>query len=203
MSCVTLCRWRIGSAITVLALATLAESSGRVVGKGRGDSSCCWVFSCCNSWNNKVNKKVLLRERRRHTARRVASARYADRLMGGGGLPHPVLDRGVHHPVGGGGWVGTPSSPDPGWVPWGTPLVSRMGYTPPTWIWDGVPATWTWDGVTHSPPTWTWDGVSPHLDLGWGIPLSRCELTNWKQYLPPILRMRAVITIHICALLLK
>ena len=49
ISCVTLCRWRMGSAMTVLALATLADSKGRVVGKGRGDNNCCWVFSCCNS----------------------------------------------------------------------------------------------------------------------------------------------------------
>ena len=35
------------------------------------------------------NKKVLLRERKRHTARRVASARYAG--VGGGEVPHPVM----------------------------------------------------------------------------------------------------------------
>ena len=34
-----------------------------------------------------INKKVLLRERKRHTARRVASARYAA-LCNGGGVPH-------------------------------------------------------------------------------------------------------------------
>ena len=33
-----------------------------------------------------LNKKVLLRECKRHTARGVASARYA-----GGGVPHPVM----------------------------------------------------------------------------------------------------------------
>ena len=37
--------------------------------------------------NFKLNKKVLLRERKRHTARRVASARYAA-LCNGGGAPH-------------------------------------------------------------------------------------------------------------------
>ena len=34
-----------------------------------------------------IYKKVLLRERKRHTARRVASARYAA-LCNGGGVPH-------------------------------------------------------------------------------------------------------------------
>ena len=39
--------------------------------------------------------QVLLLERKRHTARRVASARYAALSPnGGGGVPHPVLDRG-------------------------------------------------------------------------------------------------------------
>ena len=38
-----------------------------------------------------INKKVLLRERKKHTARRVASARYAALSPnGGGGYPHPV-----------------------------------------------------------------------------------------------------------------
>ena len=35
-----------------------------------------------------AQKKVLLRERKRHTARRVASARYAA-LSRGGGVPYP------------------------------------------------------------------------------------------------------------------
>ena len=42
----------------------------------------------------KENKKVLLRERKRHNARRVASARYAALSNGGGGVPHPVLGGG-------------------------------------------------------------------------------------------------------------
>ena len=46
------------------------------------------------------NKKVLLRERKRHTARCIASTRFADQfpdrysiqswMGGGGGVPHPV-----------------------------------------------------------------------------------------------------------------
>ena len=43
-----------------------------------------------------LNKKVLLRERKRHTARRVASARYAAVIRGGD--PISGLGRGVPHP---------------------------------------------------------------------------------------------------------
>ena len=41
-------------------------------------------------WNALSNKKVLLRERKRHTARHVASARYAA-VSNGWGVPHPDL----------------------------------------------------------------------------------------------------------------
>ena len=69
--------------------------------------------SCCmNTWKTIINKKVLLRERKRHTARRVASARYADLSSDGeGGMPHPVLDRG--YPIPSLDRRGTISSP--GW----------------------------------------------------------------------------------------
>ena len=82
--------------------------------------------SCVNSalkrsqkiaWNSKEvkqisNKKVLLRERKRHTARRVASARYADlsrggtpsHVRGGGGYPVPCLGGGTPSHA----WGGTP-----------------------------------------------------------------------------------------------
>ena len=40
------------------------------------------------------NKKVLLRERKRHTVRRVASACSAVSRRGEGGYPHPVLTEG-------------------------------------------------------------------------------------------------------------
>ena len=57
------------------------------------------------------NKKVLLRGRKRHTARRVATAHYGDLSpdgrTGGGGVP-PYSDLG-----------------------WGTP-ISRMEYPPPS-----------------------------------------------------------------------
>ena len=86
------------------------------------------------------SKKVLVRERKRHTAHCVASARFADggggtpsSLGQGRGVPHPVLDGGVPHPV-----------------------LDRRA-TP----WVGVPPFLILDGV---PPVWTWDGVPPHLD---------------------------------------
>ena len=75
------------------------------------------------------NKKVLLRERKRHTARCVASARYAALSNGGGGgVPHPVMMGVVPHPVMVGG---TPGSP-------------------PIQTWDGVPLQ-TCDGVPPHP----------------------------------------------------
>ena len=45
------------------------------------------------------NKKVHLRERKRHTTRRIASARFADQYPDREGVPHPVLDEGVPLPV--------------------------------------------------------------------------------------------------------
>ena len=59
-----------------------------------------------------TNNKVLLRERKRQTARRVASARYAA-LSPDGGIPEPDLY----------GEGGTPSSP--GWA--GTPSSANRG----------------------------------------------------------------------------
>ena len=139
-------------------------------------------------------KKVLLRERKRHTTRRVASARYATLSpdMGRGGTPF--------NPGGGGG--GTPSSPggeypiclDLGWgtpssAGWGTPLDLGWG-TPPSAEWHtplpsgpemGCPHQL--DRVSlmpgpgmgyphqlHGVCPWTWDGILHHqLD---GIPPS-------------------------------
>ena len=43
------CRYWMGSAMTVRELARVADSRGRVVGKGRGDFSCCLARSCCSS----------------------------------------------------------------------------------------------------------------------------------------------------------
>ena len=73
---------------------------------------------CGRSINN--HKKVLLRERKRHTDRGVSSTPSVTR----GGVP-PSPDRGI--PLA--GW-GTPSPSGPGW---GTPL--------PIWTWPGYPPT--------------------------------------------------------------
>ena len=128
-----------------------------------------------NFGKNLANKKVLLRERKRHTARCEASARYAGGGRGypiqswwGEGLPHPVMV-GVPHPVMVGGtpsshgggypiqscWGGTLGPPYHLPSPWGYPPPSRPGW--------GVP-----------PPTiQTWPGVPPtphHPDLAGGTP---------------------------------
>ena len=114
-----------------------------------------------------VNKKVFLRERKRHTASRIASARYA------------ALSNGW-------GEGGSPDTPAPSIQTW-----SGRGVPSPT-IHPGqvrgyprYPSTiQTWSGGTPgnphnpelgwgTPPTQTWDWVSPHLDLGWGTPPPR------------------------------
>ena len=98
-----------------------------------------------------LNKKVLLRESKRHTARRVASARHAalSNGWGGGELPYPVLVVGEYP------WYPPPSRPGLG------------GYLPTIQTWPG--------GIPQVPPTiQTWDGVPPHPDLGWGTPIQTC-----------------------------
>ena len=156
------------------------------------------------------NKKVLLRERKRHTARRVASTPYV--VLSG----HPPSQ-------------GTP----PGRVPprQGTPparVPPRPEYPP----WAGYPPGWTWQGTPlgrvpprpgyplarvpprpgypparipplgRVPPGWTWQGTPPlpHGILGnvakhYGIqvPPPKCGQTENITF--PILRMRAVIII--------
>ena len=103
---------------------------------------------------------MLLHERKRHTARHVASACFAD---GGGypiqswmGVPHPVLD----------GEGGTQS------LGWGTPSRLGQGVPHPVLDW-GVPPIQTWDGVhpvsRMGYPIQTWTGGT-RSSLGWGIP---------------------------------
>ena len=126
-------------------------------------------------WKIMIHKKVLLRERKRYTARRVASARYAALSNGGGGgegLPHPLLDRG--YPIQ--SWLGGGEYPIQSWLEGVTPLSRPgMGY-PPIQTWDGVPLCpdlgWgtlpgQLDGI---PPIQTWDGVPPPSQEGWGNP---------------------------------
>ena len=125
------------------------------------------------------NKKVLLRERKRHTARCVASARYAALSNGEGVTPASY----------GGG--GTPTSH--GGVSHSVIVVGR-GYPIPSWwgephqVMGGIPSSHgcggTWDGVPLHPDLWwgtplpqTWNRSppdlgqrTPHPDLGWGTP---------------------------------
>ena len=133
------------------------------------------------------NKKVLLRESKRHTARRLASTCYNALSIGWGGTPtspgggrfprsanHPDLTGGVPHPVlvVGGGTLGTHHHPDLAGSTLGTCPPSRPGWgdpevPPPSRPGTGYPAPIPGIGYPHSqtcdgvPPTKTWDGVSP------------------------------------------
>ena len=135
------------------------------------------------------HKKVLLRERKRHTTHREA-ALSPDLLMGGRGwVPHPVLTRGIPHPVlMGGGGVGYPH-PVPTWgcapiqsSQWVPPILDLRWDTPCPGPEIGDPQSWTWDrGTTHQK-----DRIPPLL---------RCGLTHKVKILPStIFRMRAAIT---------
>ena len=143
-------------------------------------------WGCNPFWTKFIifNKKILLREGKRHTARRVASACYADLSRGvpylrsrgvprpmSGGVPHPGSGVGVLHPRSGGGYP----IPGPARGEGGTPSQTWPGY----------------------PPGQTWDGVPPRIDLGWGTPYPDLRWgtpsphrgvdwhTKLKYYLPP------------------
>ena len=114
------------------------------------------------------NYKVLLRERKRHTARRVASTRYAalsNPDLVGGGVPHPDL-------VGGRGVTPPPPSrpglggvPHPDLVRGGTPSKPGQGGTATIQTWSG--------GYPGLPPTPSRPGWGvPHPDLVRGYPLT-------------------------------
>ena len=130
----------------------------------------------------KINKKVLLRERKRHTARRVVSTPSV--VLTGyplppgrvppAGYPPPPLDL-----------AGTPPA-GPGRYP---PQLDLAGYPPPPgWIWQGIPPP----GVC---PMAFW--VMLQSIMGYGYPPPpRCGLTKWNYYLPVVLRTRAVISIQ-------
>ena len=119
------------------------------------------------------NKKVLLRERKRHTARCVASTPSAV-LSQGVGVSHlwlggyPILGwGGVPHPwpagtPGSGTILGYPPRKGPGTSHWGTP-PPRKDMGPVEVLWDGydvppgkdmgpVEALWDGYGVTPPPP---------------------------------------------------
>ena len=104
----------------------------------------------------RTNKKVLLRERKRHTARRVSSARYAgggtpSQVQGvprprSGGVPCPRF-QGVSHPRSGG-------YPVPGLG--GYPIPGSRGYPIP--------------GLGEYPIPGLDGGGVPHPDLVRGVP---------------------------------
>ena len=101
-------------------------------------------FVCGDERNLFLNKKVLLREHKKHTACRVASTTSA--VLSWGGVPHP--------------WLG--------------------GY--PSW---DTPQEMTWD-------QWKYYGMEM------GIPPPGVDRRHlWKQYLPVVLRTRAVNTYSI------
>ena len=127
-------------------------------------------------WQKKIKtrkKKVLLRERKRHTARRVVSTPsvvltgYPPSWPGRGGTqvryppgrvtPHPHLAGGVPY-------LGNPHRVPPGRVP------PRTGYSPAGYPPVGyLPLAGYPPGrVPHPPPGWTWQGVrcQPHGILG-------------------------------------
>ena len=115
-------------------------------------------FCICNHQKKVLNKKVLLRECKRHTARRVVST-------------HSVVLS----------WLTLP----PGWPPQLTEPPTLAGLTwppspaglthPPAWTDLTPPAGLTWPpppGLTSSPPSWTDLTLPPQV---W---------TKWKHYLP-------------------
>ena len=150
-----------------------------------------------------LNKKVLLRECKRHTARHVANTPFCCPNWGGGTpsqvqMGYPISD-----------W-GTPC-PDLGW---GTPLWTWLGYlhldlarVPPIWTWPGYPPHPHLAGVPPPhldlagvPPIHTWLEYSSPSRPGWGTPPPPSLWTDrWmdrhvsKHYLPVVLRTRAVI----------
>ena len=124
------------------------------------------TFLCTSlrlSVNLLSNKKVIPRECKKHTAHRVASARFADFLLTGGGVPHAVLYGGGPHPVLDRGVP--PSSLDGGTQ--GTPL-SRSGMGYPTLSRPGMGTSYS-DLGWGTPPSRPGMGYR-HLDIGWGTP---------------------------------
>ena len=130
---------------------------------------------------NTCNKKVLLRERKRHTACRVASTPYVV-LTGyppGQGTPQGTPQAGYPQP----GYPLPPARvpPLPGYPPPGYPLARvppwpgspQPGYPPAR-----VPPNWTCQGT---PPGWTWQGTPPAAPWHSG----KCCKALWDMGTPP------------------
>ena len=136
-------------------------------------------FGCKILITKLENKKVLLRERKRHTARRVPSACCAALSNGRGpypdmrGVPHPVMvgdtpsshGGGVPNPVMVEGYPSVPPSRSGVWYPSHPP---RPGTEYPPQTWDRVPTCYAAlsNGVPH-PVMMVGDTPSSH---GGGIP---------------------------------
>ena len=123
------------------------------------------------------NKKVLLRERKRHTACRVASTPYV--VLPGYPPPARVPPRPGYPPSQGTPPPGYP----PGWTWQGTPQLDLAGYppcqgTPPP----GYPPRLDLAGY----PPWLPHGILGNVAKHYGIwvPPPRCELTNKVKLLP-------------------
>ena len=118
---------------------------------------------------NIKNKKVLLRERKKHTANHIASACYAALSPDWGGVPHLRSRWRVSHPRSGWGYpIPGPGRGYPSQVQVGiTPSQVQVGYPIPGPGW-GYPIP-SLDRVVPIPgPGPGLDGVPPHLR--WGTP---------------------------------
>ena len=116
--------------------------------------------------NKMINKKVLLRERKRHTARRVASDCYAEPSGGG----YPISGLGGYPIPGPGGTLSQVRGGYPISGLGGTPSQVRGEYpipgpgVTPSQVQGGIPSKVWGEGVPQVPP---------QSDLGWGTPLPR------------------------------
>ena len=151
------------------------------------------------------NKKVLLRDRKRHTARRVASTRSAVLVGRRWGYPSPILN-------------GKVSQSCPGWgggypiLTWtgGMAVLSWLGGTPVLSLMDGAPVLGSpKPGLGYPqartrvpPPAWNWGtprqrsgtrDLGKNLGMGYPPPSPQCEQTDtYENIIFPILRMWAV-----------
>ena len=122
------------------------------------------------------DKKVLLRERKRHTDRGVSST--------------PSVTRGGVPP-----WQGYPlARSDGGYLRWGTPRPGGVpppagpGWGTPHWTWLGYPPQSDLAGVPPTPPHQTWLGYPP--PQVWTD--RRMDKHVSKHNLPVVLRTRSV-----------
>ena len=162
-------------------LVLFAKVTAFVVSAGDFSEAGWYASWCAVTAKFRINKKVLLRESKRPTARRAASARYA-----GGGL-YPIQS-----------WWGVPRVP-PTIKTWlgGTPSSHGRGVPPPSRPGMGYPPPFK-PGMGTPPPSRPEMGYPPPppTDLGRGNPPpeSWTDTHLWKHNLPSYVRMRAVIT---------